>query len=287
MVQAGEQKSMDKELFAKNNAPNAASVQETGVATDMEVCEVLKRYVSNDIEGALGIINSYYASRVSDTNRTKTNYEKLEDYLSDNNVHIYEYTVTSAEGNRSVGSTDVNMNSVIIAYHSSTNRWSVTGGGYWSSTTYLNDAPAPNLIIGALNVGGMDAIGVALTNTSGTIPSLLSSSGYAHDGHGHNISMTNPSTSNSAHGVAFQFQDQIYFSDDNIDDVCYLGYGFSAQAIYNSSFAQYHGRARSYYAHTWSNCSINSIGISNSGISVTLSNSNYGWEIYNNSDTVF
>lgn len=175
------------------------------------------------------------------------------------------------------------MNSVIIAYDQGNEDWIVTGGGYWINTNYLNDAPI--VLVGSANVGGMDAIGFALMNTSGTTPTLLSCSGYVHNGFGGSIDLYNPANANSSNGLVFQFQDYV----EKIDpfDSAYMGYGFAAQGVYSLNFYQYNGQARSYYAHSWNKNHINSIGVSTTGITVSWTNSAYGWEVYNTSDTNF
>ena len=276
----------DKQLFVDNILATKEIKQNIDSNIQNDINEVLLKYVSNDIDGALEIINATKTiAKIAEEQNLKSSYDILEEYLNANNVYIYSVN-TEAVQSRSVGAQDVQMNSVVISYNASNGTWAVTGGGYWKTTSYENDAPAPSLISGAKDVGGMEAVGFALMNTSGTIPTLVSSSGYVHDGHGRDMTLTNPYNSDSSKGLVFQYQDQIYYSDD-ISDVCYMGYGFAAQGIYTSDFANYHGRARSYYAHTWNTCAINSIGISLDGFSASWSDSTYGWEIYNNSDKVF
>ena len=90
-------------------------------------------------------------------------------------------------------------------------------------------------------------------------------------------------------GVAFEYQDYKTVTKLNTWDheYTYMGHGFSAQAIYNKTFEKYHGKARSYYAHTWSNTNITSISVSSSGFSTSWSHSTNRWAIYNNSEQTF
>lgn len=279
----------NKQLFVDNILSTLYNQQPISVDSQNDVNEVLMKYVSNDIAGALEIISDSSETMIETTaTNIDTAYEILENYLNENNVYIYscETSDVNINNSRSAGSTDIQMNKVIISYNSNNNTWSVTGGGYWITTAYLDDAPTPSVYTGAKNVGGMDAVGFVLLNTSGTLPTLVSSSGYVHDGNGSSLTLTNPSTADSSTGIVFEYQDQVYYSD-NLQETLYLGYGFAAQAIYTSNFSEYNGRARSYYAHTWNDCSITSIGIDATGFSASWSHDGYGWNIHNNSDTVF
>ena len=122
---------------------------------------------------------------------------------------------------------------------------------------------------------------------SGTLPTLNRCSGYVHDGNGNNMSLSNPCNLDSTRGVVFEFQDYRTIIQESPTDYTYMGYGFAAQAVYDSSFAQYHGKAKSYYAHTWEEASIDSIGISVDGFSISWTADVNRWFIYNNSDTTF
>ncbi len=277
----------DKQLFVANILSTTDNQKPINVDSQKNINEVLMKYVSNDISGVLAIINDSSVPMVAaSTNINRTSYEILEDYLNANNVYIYSCETSSVINGRSVGSTDVQMSRVIISYNSNNNTWCVTGGGYWITNSYEDDAPSPSILFGARDVGGHDAVGFALINTSGTIPTLISSSGYVHDGNGRSMNLTNPYNSDSSVGLVFQYQDEVYYSN-NLQETWYMGYGFAAQGIYSGDFSNYHGKARSYYAHTWEDCAINSIGISKDGFSASWSHSAYGWEIYNNSDVNF
>ena len=68
----------------------------------------------------------------------------------------------------------------------------------------------------------------------------------------------NPMNLDTSRGVFFDYQDYIRVKDSYIvwANLTYMGYGFSALAVYTSSFANYHGRARTYYAHTWGSTNV-------------------------------
>lgn len=279
----------DKQRFADEVLSLCEVNNNINIVDSNTVNTVQLKYAANDMEGALEIINSYPCSSPSNaisSQNTELTYEALENYLNLNNVYIYSCETYPSYGTRSTGSTDVYLNRVFITYDANNSTWVVTGGGYWISSSYLSDAGTPSPIFGAINVGGQDAVGVSFTSTSGTAPALVSASGYVHDGHGNDMTLTNPYSIDSSRGVVFQYQDQAYCSDD-LFDTWYMGYGFSAQGIYSSSFSQYHGHARTYYAHTWHTCHITSIGVGNFSFSASWSYPEFGWEISNNSDTVY
>ncbi|SFD59624.1 hypothetical protein [Bacillus sp. UNCCL81] len=201
-------------------------------------------------------------------------------------------TILSSQGS------DITMNAPWITYDSVTKRWDVTGGGYWKNTHWFNDIT--NAWVGYVgetkNVGGYDSVGVTYYNTSGTYnTSVLSSYGTWNDGNGWSSSTSNPSHGNGKYGVAFDYQDKIKLVDIlgliGPEDATYLGHGFSAGVQYDSNFANYNGKARTFYVHTWSNASISSItlGVSGKtfGADIQITNSANSFTIYNGSDASF
>ena len=246
--------------------------------------EVLLKYMANDIEGALEIIDSESSIEIASEREAKSSYEILEEYLNANGAYIYNMESSALES-YAVGSTDVNMRTVLMVYDSVDNKWLVTGGGHWKNANYLEGIPKISVYTGAKNIGGFDAVGFEFVDTSGTIPTLLSSSGYIHDGNGNGTILYNPSNGNSKHGVVFQYQDEAYYSS-NLKGIGYMGYGFSAQGIYNDDFEYYNGCAKSYYAHTGKNGSIESFDINADGFKAVWRNSTDGWELHDVSGAV-
>lgn len=278
----------DKILFAANMQEQSVKSQCTTMDSEYNVCEVMKKYVANDIDGALEIINAFNnSSEQANAYATEGSYEVIEKYLNANNMYIYSFATSDAPSanTRSVGSQDVQLNRVMVSYSTTMDAWIVTGGGYWRTEKYKSDAPLPSGTT-PLSVGGCDAVGFSLMNTYGVTPTLLSASGYVHDGHGHSMTLTNPTNGNSKNGLIFQYQDSVSKANGS-NEILYMGYGFSAQGKYSSNFSQYHGRARTHYAHTWKECGIDSIGVGVDGFSITFSTENNKWVISNNSDTVF
>ncbi|CAM3126807.1 hypothetical protein PASE110613_17660 [Paenibacillus sediminis] len=218
-------------------------------------------------------------------------------------VDVYALKVPSDDGGLlspfSVGSTDVTMNSVWITYDAQTRRWNASGGGYWNGTAWFTDNPGGwwGTKGETKNVGGLDSVGITYYNSSGYgTTSVVSSLGYVTDHNGWSVDLNNPSHGDGKNGVAFDFQDQMKLKSisgitPKASDFTYLGEGFAATITYDSGFSNYHGKARSMYAHTWSNTSINSIGFSggagNFGVTVSWANEGHSWLVFNNSDTSF
>ncbi len=290
----------DKQLFAEYcdsivQKKGLSRTAQNGTENLDNVYKATLRYVAHDMDGVREILqeDTTYTTALASTD-TDVTYEEFEEYLNSNGVFIYSVEEVPIITPSSVGSSDVIMSEVMVIYVSATNQWAVTGGGYWKDNKYIKpDLPAPILPVAGqkYNVGGLDAVGVALYNVSGTKPTLVKSSGYIHDGHDRSQDLNNPCNLDSSRGVIFEFQDYEYIVSAtmiNFDyKYTYMGYGFSAQGIYNSKFAQYNGKAKSYYTHTWSNTSINSIGISTNGFNVSWTYNTNRWEVYSNSEKKF
>ncbi|WP_042200864.1 hypothetical protein [Paenibacillus camerounensis] len=103
------------------------------------------------------------------------------------------------------------MNNAWVTFDSHTNRWNVTGGGYWNDTAWFNDNPGSwwGTKGETKNVGGLDSVGITYYNTNGGYgsTSVISSLGYVTDHDGWTQDLINPSHGDGKLGVAFDFQD--------------------------------------------------------------------------------
>ncbi len=213
------------------------------------------------------------------TGDTKQSYEKQ---LNDAGFYIY----TSSENSISTRSTSnkVELEACSIVYGSDKN-WRIYGGGSWLSYLgYKHDLPGfawfPS-VGDKKNVGGLDAVGITIVNQSGTTPDLVRAFAYIHDDHGHEEYYYNAANENHKDGVIFEYQDyQRCLTSGFTYTSSYMGHGFSATAIYDSSFAKWNGQCRPMYTHTWDKGNISGITVGNSGISVSVNNKDYGWTSY-------
>lgn len=289
----------DKQIFAEycdsivqKNDLRKTMQQQTENSDD--VYEAILKFVSNDTVGVKEIMqkNTSSTETLAFSDDENVTYDAFEEYLNSKGIFIYSTEEIPVIVPYSSGSSDVTMSNVMITYESTTQEWCVTGGGHWVSYQAIaNDMPIDLFPYAGkkTNIGGQDAVGVTLYQTSGTKPTLKRCSGYIHDGKGNDMTLNNPYNLDSTRGVAFEYQDYktTLSAIAGYPEFNYMGYGFAAQAIYDSKFAQYHGKARSYYAHTWKNTSIKSIGISTSGFNTSWSDAENRWAIYNNSEKIF
>ena len=175
--------------------------------------------------------------------------------------------------------TDAGCNAASIYLDAATQEWIVVGGGWWNNENWFDDG-----ILG--NVGGLDSVGIEFNGTYGSYDgvNVISSYGYMTDHHGTSITSEYPSHGNGQYGAAFDFQDYVHILSDTY---AYFGDGYSALIRYNSNFANYHGNARVFYAHTWNSTTINNISFGLSGIQIEFSSTNNRWTIFNTGDTQF
>lgn len=187
----------------------------------------------------------------------------------------------------------VKMNNAIVAYNSTDGTWMVSGGGYWLNYYYyMDDLPGwawyPS-VGDRKDVGGYDAVGVSVINQSGSVPGLVRSYAYVRDDTDYDEYHYNPTNGNHRDGVIFEYQDyeKCLTSGLNGYTSSYVGHGFSAMAVYDSSFKNWNGQAKTIYTHTWSKGQIEGISVGNGGFTVSLSNANQGWTITSNSTVSF
>ncbi len=216
-----------------------------------------------------------YLYAIGDENQKQVSEELL------NNSGVFIFSDESSDSSISLQSepADVNLSGVIESYDGNTGNWALTVGGTWNNLSAIGDEIGIWWGAGVgktKNIGGLDAVGIVLYNTYGTVPTLVSSNGYIHDGNGNRTTLYNAATYDASRGIAFEYQDYITCIDYNLLSYKwnYMGYGFSATMRFSSNYVNFHGKAKGFLAHSWDNTTINSIGFSGGSGSFGL---NIGW----------
>lgn len=290
---ASEQKT-DKEIFAENcdqaywggRLLAATTLQENHT----EDCyAAISMYMAGDHENLAKLIRGNGPQAQARSSSPEITLDELEAYLNASGMFIYNKEEAPSIVPYSTSS-NVKMNTPLITYNSSASEWVVSGGGSWKNEYLIKqDHPVDLWAPGVgqrSNVGGQDAVGISLYSVSGTKPTLKRSQGYVHDGHGKSMNLYNPCNLDSGRGVVFEYQDYFTVMVLGVSGN-YMGYGYSATGVYNSTFSKYHGYARSFYAHTWSSTDINGIGLAEKSFSISWSKVNNRWDVYSNNEKAF
>ncbi|MCL1790220.1 MAG: hypothetical protein FWG40_02500 [Peptococcaceae bacterium] len=230
------------------------------------------------------LINGIIAdSTISDNERN----EQLEA------LQVYPYVSPNENAYLATQASDVTLNSVSIYKDTVANQWKLSSSGsYKSSSSYSSECAKSKLTYSVgdtWNVGGHDAVGIALTQPYGNSAGVARVGGYGlfagHDGY--SIANYNGCTADDRYGVVYKLQDYSYVTSCKLSVLLvwsytyrYYGHGFHAFANYNSNFSNWHGNAKLFYAHTWSSTNINGFSVSTSGFGTSWSSSNYRWDVY-------
>lgn len=224
-------------------------------------------------------------------------------YLSDSQkekllIKLGVYNIDSVKNTTELAASsnnDVKLNRPTIKYDSKAKQYIITGRGQWLRHTY--EVPKWSWwypkVGSTKNIGGVDAIGISLSNTSGKTKGLALKSGQGKFDNGSaKKTVTTLSTSNDNYGGGYKVQDFIKFTKvDNYILWANTRYNYNAYYMqctlrYNKAFSNYNGNAKLFYAHTWNSANISSIGVSKSGPSVSVSKTSNAWKGYSYS-TVF
>lgn len=184
---------------------------------------------------------------------------------------------------------DVALNKPTIKYDSLTKQYIITATGNWKNHNY--EVPTWSWWYPSVgdtkNIGGADAIGISLTNTSGSTAQLAINSGY---GKFYNGTATKQSTTlateDDNYGGGFTVQDFIKITKvDNYVLWCNMEYYYNAYNMtcvvrYNNYFKNYNGNAKLFYSHTWDNTSVTSVSLSKTGAGLGWSKSSDRWIAY-------
>lgn len=274
--------------------PNDGYESDTLSFNSEELTAIAAQY--DDVEELTGDALIAHTKRVDDIiNNTTLSEEEKTQILNDLGVYRVdeglEVELASSSGN-------VTLNKPTLSYDSSTKQYIFSGTGYWNSTSaWQNDVANAmywfmvqpwNWAVGkTCNIGGADVVGICISNPSGSTSGLVANSGYGtlqSSGSTKSITLI---TNNDNYGVAFQPQDRCiitYYSETWVGASCFRDYTYNYNAIrfqtivrYNSSLANYNGRAKTFYAHNWENTTISGVGFTDSNVSVYFSQDKYSW----------
>ena len=217
----------------------------------------------------------------------KLSSEQKRDYLSQ--LGIFEINPDKIVEYAASSSGDVTLDKPSISYDSTTKQYILTATGKWKKHSY--EVPTwtwwyPS-VGSTKDIGGTEAIGISLTNTSGSTSGLAINSGYGYFYNGNAVKKsTTLATENDNYGGGYKVQDFIKFTKvDNYVLWCNTTYQYNAYNMtcvlrYNSNFKNYNGNAKLFYAHTWDSTSVTSVSVSKTGAGLGWSKSSNHWDSY-------
>lgn len=227
----------------------------------------------------------------------KTDDSKYEEELNNAGIYIYSSATSyfNIQGNeRTSEPSDVIMNTCEILHNTTKNQWEIRFVGTWESISPISDEVHVwfNPTVGAtMHVGGYDAVGIVLYDTSGNSPTKLDSSATLRSSDGVTSSTnTNPDTADDSYGVGFSIQDYIICRSKSSPFTYtwdYVGATFEAKMVFDASFANYHGKAKGHYTHTWKSASVTSVGAGWPSFEMSWVPENYAFGCYSNTAAEF
>lgn len=238
--------------------------------------------------------------------------EKIDSILNDTSISdeekfsklesmkVYRYIPKDNQATLASQPNGVKLNKPTITYDSKTKNWKITASGEWKSYSHLGKEIDNNKKIwysvgDTWNVGGYDAVGISLSNTSGYATAskgkikqnLLRVSGSATLSNGKSVKNKNSSTNDDKYGAIFKLQDYSYVTAAKLRwylvwdyEYRYVGYKFSTTITYNKKFSEWDGTAKLYYAHTWNKTSISNISVSKTGVGIGWKSEGSGFYTY-------
>ncbi len=213
--------------------------------------------------------------------------EQKRNYLA--KLGVFEINSDKTVEYAASSSGDVTLDKPEISYDSKTKQYIIKATGKWDKHSY--EVPTWSWLspsVGSTkDIGGPEAIGISLTNTSGSTSGLVLNSGYGYfyNGAATKISST-LATENDNYGGGYKVQDFIKFTKvDNYvfwynSEYLYNAYNMTCVLRYNDNFKNYNGSAKLFYAHTWDNTSVTSVSVSKTGAGLGWSTDSNHWNAY-------
>ncbi|MEC0246396.1 hypothetical protein P4H65_11420 [Paenibacillus chitinolyticus] len=223
-------------------------------------------------------INQYFTRIAAGEEQKFTS--KFFDFLRDNNLVYYELgkPEKASIGTLSTSGADVAVNQPWVSYDAESGSWEV-----WGGYRFTNDYSwwgERNLNVDT-QIGNLDTIGIHLTTANAAaLKNGFFAQGLYHDapcggcGAGKNGKESERVSSrwgtiDSNNGAMFKISDKI----DGFGGGHAMRWGAgSVRLTYDSKFADAHGLATVYFAHTWSTGSIDEITASKDSFTIKYSN---------------
>lgn len=240
----------DKEVFAEEcdrlywagrpaekTAPNREHME--------EICTAIAMYTAGEGESLAELIHG------GETDSPDVTLAELERYLNANGMYLYREETSILTPFALVKTMDAN--SLLTVYSPLTSEWIVSGGACWKDESLVKREYRMSLwspgVGYASRCGLFDCVGLKLFDKKAEETVFQNQSmGYVHDGHGNGMALYNRCNMDSTQGVFFQYQDSFTTLLLGLPGN-YMGYGFSALAVYSSEFSQYRGNVFVYYKH--------------------------------------
>lgn len=258
-------------LYMSSNSKTAFAAQKDKQPIDLAARSTV---TADDIDMLLG----------KAVNAQGTEREAIFDQLEKYGVYEYEGIVLDTPSPQSENK-DVKMSVPIVAYDALERTWSVTCGGYWTNTEYLEEA-----VFQLGDVGGADGFGVGYTQTNEYDSYVVrTSASLSNRGSGNTYDSEityNRSDGDGSKGFGFRMQDYLYLnmSTPAIESLDYMGKEWHGTCTYDSNFGTFSGLATGYYIHTYDECEISSItfGVTGkvAGISFEVTQENKSFPAY-------
>ena len=189
---------------------------------------------------------------------------------------------------------NVSMYTPSLSYDSKTKEYIFTGYGLWKDTDYWNNDVKSDMLLWlqnpanwkvgkTKNIGGAEAVGIAITNPSGSTKGLYVTDGFGFLTSGTDVISSTMVTNDDNNGAAYEPQDKCTLTSFTNYLVAmtaeweYNAHSFKTCVNYNSSLSNYNGNAKTFYIHNWNSCKISNINLGNSGVGVDLTKESKGW----------
>lgn len=199
--------------------------------------------------------------------------EYYEKQLNDAGVYIYSSTVGASNTRSDAG--DASLTNAMIVYTEILDMWSITCNGQWTNLSAISDE-IPFILFPTVGkkktIGGHDVLAMEFINTSGTAPNMTDSFIRVSPSSGDYTDLIRgPYDYDDEHGVVYTFEDYIEITSVSFGGYTWTYYGaaFSIEVRYDSSFENFHGKARGVFGHTWNTSQLSSATFGSSGITLS------------------
>lgn len=266
--------------FSASAASTENSVSQISLHAFSDVCSAKEQVKSEHTEMSkddmISVLNRY----------AMTGNDAYMEQLNNAGYYLYNDDVENQVSPISAP-TDIELYDMVVRDEGD-DTWLIVFFGHWKNLSAISSDNSSNRWFAPSvgdhhNIGGFDMVGICFYETSGQTPNIKKSYAYVEDdSHKYRQTLTNPCVLNERNGVAYQYQDYLICTKGGLFtyDWVYMGASFDVVIEFDDSFANFHGRTRGVYAHSWNDASVSSVGFSTTGFSIGWSTTSNHFEMY-------
>lgn len=249
----------DDDLNVNQSTKEQKEIEMIVIQAEIEASEETYKELSK-----YGVLKSGYGYLEDTLEYKKTVQEKIDEKVKKHGIERISENEPGVSTMGAPSTADVDIQTPVI--YTSSQGYFIKAGAVWKKNSWNE----PAWVKHAPNMGGDDGLGLYFTDSTNI--EIENSSFYTVDNYGKTYNSNLYAYKNNTAGVYYKAPDKYYaVSGEYTWDKAYV-------TIWPTFKGKVNTKVRTHWTHTWSSAQISTVGISNGGINVAITNNAQSWD---------